>query len=97
MICISFPNNQHQQRTLHVKEDVLPNALCLLLCPVSAALASICKIDLIYTSYTTKKKVTGERDRRDTGGRRRAISDAEILEAEAGSYLRPTDFFITRL
>jgi hypothetical protein len=31
--------------------DVLPNALCLLLCPVSAAFASIFRMDSICTSY----------------------------------------------
>jgi hypothetical protein len=40
-IGILLPNNQRQHRTLHIQEDVLPYALCWLLCPVSAARASI--------------------------------------------------------
>ena len=40
-IGISLPNNQCQHRTLHIQKDVLPYELFLLLCPVSAALASI--------------------------------------------------------
>ena len=38
---VLLPNNQRQHRTLHIQKDVLPYALCSLLCPVSAALASI--------------------------------------------------------
>jgi len=37
---IFLPNNQRQHRTSHIQKDVLPYALCQLLCPVSAALAS---------------------------------------------------------
>ena len=51
-IGISSPNNQRQHRTLHIQKDVLPYALCYLLCPASAALASIFRTDLISTSYT---------------------------------------------
>ena len=46
------PNNQRQHRTLHMQKDVLPYALCYLLCPVSADLASIRRMDSISTSYT---------------------------------------------
>ena len=35
---ILLPKNQRQHRTLHIQKDVLPYALCYLLCPVSAAL-----------------------------------------------------------
>ena len=46
-------SNQRQHRTLHIQNDVLPCALCLLLCPVSAALASISRMgNAISTSYT---------------------------------------------
>ena len=38
---VSLPNNRHLHRTLRIQEDVLPYALCCLLCPVSAALASM--------------------------------------------------------
>ena len=44
-IGILLPNNQSQHRTLHIQKDVLPCALCLLLCPVSAALASIFRME----------------------------------------------------
>ena len=47
MIGILLPNNQHH----HIQKDVLPYALCQLLCPVSAALASIFRMDSIPTSY----------------------------------------------
>ena len=50
-IVILLPNNQRQHRTLHIQKDVLPYALCWLLCPVSAALASILRMDSISTSY----------------------------------------------
>ena len=46
-----LPNNQRQHRTLHVQKDVLPYALCEILCPVSAALASLSRMDSISTSY----------------------------------------------
>ena len=38
---ILLPKNQRQHRTLHIQENVLPYALCCLLCPLSAALASM--------------------------------------------------------
>jgi len=41
VIVILLPNNQRQHRTLHTQKDVLPYALCYLLCPVSAALVRI--------------------------------------------------------
>ena len=50
-IGIVLPNSQRQHRTLHIQKDVLPYALCLLLCPVSAALASMFRMDLVSTSY----------------------------------------------
>ena len=50
-ISILSPNNQRQPRTLHIQEDVLPDALCKQLCPVSAALASISRMDSISSSY----------------------------------------------
>ena len=46
-----LPNNQRQHRTLHIQKDVLPYSLCWLLCPFSAALASIFRVDSISTSY----------------------------------------------
>ena len=51
-IGILLPNNQRQHRTLHIQKDVLPYALCYLLCSVLAALASIFWMDSISTSYT---------------------------------------------
>ena len=39
-IGISTLSNQRLHRTLHIEKDVLPYALCYLLCLVSAALAS---------------------------------------------------------
>ena len=33
-IDILLPNNQRQHRTLHIQNDVLPYALCQLLCPI---------------------------------------------------------------
>ena len=50
-IGILMPNNQCQHCIVHLQKDVLPNALCYLLCPVSAALASISRMDSISTSY----------------------------------------------
>ena len=47
-----LPNNQRQYLTSHVQKDVLPYALCSLLFPLSAALASIVRMDSISTSYT---------------------------------------------
>ena len=47
---IILPNNQRQHRTLHIQKDELPYALCYLLCPVSAALAHIFRLDSISTS-----------------------------------------------
>ena len=48
-IGILLPNNQRQHRTLHIQKDVLPYALRYLLCPVSAALASIFRMDGLPT------------------------------------------------
>ena len=48
---VLLPNNQRQQRTLHTLEDDLPYVLCYVQCPVSAALASIFRVDSISTSY----------------------------------------------
>ena len=50
-IGILLPNNQRQHCTLHIQKDVLPYALCSLLCPVSAGLASISRMDSVSTSY----------------------------------------------
>ena len=50
-IGILLPNNRRQHRTLHIQKDVLPYALCSLLCPVPAAVASIFRMDSISTSY----------------------------------------------
>ena len=47
---ILLANDQRQHRNLHIQKDVLRYALCLLLYPVSAALASIFWIDSISTS-----------------------------------------------
>jgi hypothetical protein len=46
-----LPKSQRQHRTLHTQKDVLPYALCQLLFPVSADLASIFRMDSISTSY----------------------------------------------
>ena len=56
-----MPNNQRQHRTLRIQKEVLPYALCQLMCPVSAALASMFQMDSISTSYKTgmQKVVTG--------------------------------------
>ena len=51
-IDIQLPNNQRQHRTVNIQKNVLPYALCHLLCPVSAALASIFRLNLISTSFT---------------------------------------------
>ena len=48
-----LPNNQRQHRTLHFQKVVLPYAVCQLLCPVPAALASIFRMNSIFTSYYT--------------------------------------------
>ena len=50
-IVIVLPNNQRQHHTLHIQKDVLPYAMRYLLCPVSAARASIFRMDSISTSY----------------------------------------------
>ena len=50
---ILLPNNQRQHRTLRIQKDVLPYALCSLLCPVSAALPGIFWMDSITTSCQT--------------------------------------------
>jgi hypothetical protein len=49
-IGILLQNNQRLHRTLHIQKDVLPYALCKVLCPVSAALASIVRMDSISIS-----------------------------------------------
>ena len=46
-----LPNNRRQHRTLHIQKDVLPYALCWFLWPMSAALASIFRMDSTSTSY----------------------------------------------
>jgi len=51
-IDILLPNDQRQHRTLHIQKDVLPDALCQLLCPLSAAPAGILWMDSIATSYS---------------------------------------------
>ena len=59
-----LPNSQRQHRTLHVQKDVLPNALCKLLCPVSAALASIFQMDSSQMSFgngTFGFQISGDR------------------------------------
>jgi len=53
-IVILLPTNQRQHRTLHIQKDVLPYALCQLLCPVPAALASIFRMDSISTTYSVE-------------------------------------------
>ena len=53
-IGILLPNKQRHHRTLHIQKDVLPKALCSLLCPVPAALASIFRMDSISTSRLVK-------------------------------------------
>ena len=66
-IGILLPNKQHQHRTFRrmccpthcVQKDVLPCALCWLLCPVSAALASILRMDSISTSYNGESDFQG--------------------------------------
>jgi len=66
-ICVLLPNSKRQHRTLHAQKDELTYALCRrtccpthwasycapcqLLCPVSAALASIFRMGSISTSY----------------------------------------------
>ena len=54
-IDIILPNNQRQHRTLHIQKDVLPYALCYLLCPMSAALTSISRM---YSSCGRKSLYT---------------------------------------
>jgi len=44
-------NNQRQHPTFHILKRVLPYALCLSLSPVSAASASIFRMDSISPSY----------------------------------------------
>ena len=58
-----LPNNQRQHRTLHVRKDVLPYVLCYMLCPVSAALASIFRMYPISTSCKTNCRRTRNRPR----------------------------------
>ena len=55
-IGILLTNNQGQRCTLHIQKNVLPYGLCKLLCPVSAALASIFKMDSISTSYNVRSR-----------------------------------------
>ena len=57
-IGILFPSNQRQHRTLYIQKNVLPYALCYLLCPVSAALSSILPdgFDLHPEPYTLNPK-----------------------------------------
>ena len=50
-IGILLPNNQRQHRTVHIQKDVLPYALCQLLCPVSVALASNFQMESISTFF----------------------------------------------
>ena len=50
-IGILVPNNRRQHSPLHTQKDVRPHALWKLLCPVSAALASIFRMDSISISY----------------------------------------------
>ena len=50
-IGILLPKNQRQHRNLDIKKNVLPCTLCYLLSPVSAALASIFRMDSNSTSY----------------------------------------------
>ena len=66
-IDILLLNNQRQLRTLHIQKNVLPYALCWLLCPVSAALASFFRMDLISTSY---KALQSGHSHNDTNARR---------------------------
>jgi len=47
-IGILLPNNRRQHRALHIQKDVLPYALCYLLCPVSAACARKTDDDSIH-------------------------------------------------
>ena len=70
-IGILVPNNQRQHRALHIQKDVLPYALRKFLCPVTAALASVFRMDSTSTSYVSRrmggwvgKMVRRERDRR---------------------------------
>ena len=49
-----LPNSQRQHRNVRVQEDVLPYALR----PVSAALASIFRMDSISTSYSQEEEVS---------------------------------------
>ena len=58
-------NNQRQHRTLHTQKDVLPYALCWLLCPVSGALASIFRMGSISTAYSLKKQRFSEAESED--------------------------------
>jgi len=53
-IGIAMPNNQRLHRTVHAQKDVLPCALCKLLCPVSTALTSIFFIDSISSPNATE-------------------------------------------
>ena len=68
MASVSFPSrptqpttlqHQRQHRTLRTQKGVLPYALYWSLCPVSAALASIIRMDSIATSYATQTQTRG--------------------------------------
>ena len=50
-------DQQRQHRTLHVQKDVLPHVLRYSLCPVSAALAVISRMDSISTSYKNPQEI----------------------------------------
>ena len=54
-IGVFFPNNQRQHRRLHVQQDLPPYAFCYWLCPVSAALAKISRMDSISTSIKSEE------------------------------------------
>ena len=48
---VLLPNNQRQHHTVHFQIYVLPYALCWLMGPVPAALASIFRVGSISSSY----------------------------------------------
>ena len=76
-IGILLPTNQRQHRTLHIQEDVLPYALCKLLCPVSAALASIIRMNSISTSYAQPQALSPEA----------STTNPELLNLNPTSYI----------
>ena len=63
---ISLPNNQRQHRTLHIQKDALPLASCQLMCPVSAALASIFRMDPLPTAPCENRHETAHLGREQT-------------------------------